>query len=284
MLTVLGVGSAGCDRSDRAFILLDEKVQSGIYLPASSSRPVQLAVGDLISDVVKITDKSLLSDSTFDAAHSSILIFNLDNDLQRQEALRIDNSLDTLAGRWESYVVKDIMVDNVKHLLIAGSDELGTVFGIYHFIEDYLKVSPTYYWSGIAPEKKEALSWQQVRIIQNEPTFKFRGAFINDEDLLSEWKSGGGTRNIDYRYYHQVVDPDVIRPYMETLMRLRFNLVIPASFVDIRNPAEKKLLNIAADRGLFVSMHHIEPLGVSAFSYLNYWKEKGGATVVFFLL
>ena len=114
-----------------------------------------------------------------------------------------------------------------------------------------------------------------MHIAQNEPTFKFRGGFINDEDLLTEWKNGGGERYIDYRYYGQVVHPDVIQRVFETMLRLRLNLVIPASFVDIRNPPEERLVAEAAKRGLFVSMHHIEPLGVSAFAYQNYWKERG---------
>ena len=33
--------------------------------------------------------------------------------------------------------------------------------------------------------------------------------------------------------------------------------------------------NEAARRGLYLSMHHIEPLGVSAFTYENYWAERG---------
>jgi hypothetical protein len=53
------------------------------------------------------------------------------------------------------------------------------------------------------------------------------------------------------------------------------NLIIPASFVDIRNPAEERLVADAARRGLFVSQHHIEPLGVSGFGFANYWRDRG---------
>ena len=59
------------------------------------------------------------------------------------------------------------------------------------------------------------------------------------------------------------------------MLRLRMNLVIPASFVDIRNPDERRLIDEATRRGLFVSQHHIEPLGVSGFGYLNYWRDRG---------
>jgi hypothetical protein len=67
----------------------------------------------------------------------------------------------------------------------------------------------------------------------------------------------------------------------ETAVRMRFNLIIPASFIDIRNPDEAALVNEAAKRGLFLSMHHVEPMGVSAFTYFNYWKQKDGTKPLF---
>ena len=81
----------------------------------------------------------------------------------------------------------------------------------------------------------------------DEPTFRYRGWFINDEDLLTEWFGDGGRRDIAYRYYHQVTSPKATRHVFEALLRLQCNLVIPASFVDIRNPAEERLVRMALD-------------------------------------
>jgi hypothetical protein len=61
----------------------------------------------------------------------------------------------------------------------------------------------------------------------------------------------------------------------EALVRSRCNLISPASFIDIMNPPEAALVEECARRGVFVSQHHVEPLGVSAFSYFNYWKKRG---------
>ena len=226
-------------------------------------------------DVEKISGKRLEIVSQPNEASAQLMIFNLADEAQRTEALALNPSLDTLSGQWEAYVVQNQAINGQQHLLIVGSDERATIFGIYHFVEEYLGVDPMYYWSDLEPDKQDQLAWDEVHIAQNEPTFKFRGGFINDEDLLTEWKNGGGERYIDYRYYGQVVHPDVIQRVFETMLRLRLNLVIPASFVDIRNPPEERLVAEAAKRGLFVSMHHIEPLGVSAFAYQNYWKERG---------
>ncbi|WKN43855.1 glycosyl hydrolase 115 family protein [Tunicatimonas pelagia] len=266
---------ATCQDAAPALILVDNTQSTNIYLPEGTSNPVRLAVDDIRSDVEKITGKQLLISEKLDTTASQMLVFNLADEIQRGEAIRLHPDLDTLVGKWEAYVVQNISVNGKQHLLMAGSDERATMFAIYHFAEDYLSVDPTYYWSGLEPTEREQLAWEEVRIVQDEPTFRFRGWFINDEDLLTEWKNGGGARNIDYRFYSQVVHPEVIRPALETALRLRMNLIIPASFVDIRNPPEERLVAEAAQRGLYVSMHHIEPLGVSAFGYQNYWQEQG---------
>ncbi len=266
---------SACQSSESSFVLVGDGQQAQLYLPSQSSEPIRLAVGDLIADIEKISDQKLSVTDQLSEASSQLMVFNLADPAQAEEVLTLHPDLDTLRGKWESYVVQNLPVDGQQHLLIVGSDERATMFAIYHFIEEYLGVSPTYYWSGLEPAKQDQLAWDEVEIGQDEPTFKFRGGFVNDEDLLTEWKDGGGERNIDYRYYGQVVHPDVIRPVLETMLRLRLNLVIPASFVDIRNPPEERLVAEAAQRGLFVSMHHIEPLGVSAFAYQNYWRERG---------
>ena len=264
-----------CQDAAPVLILVDDRQSANIYLPAGTTDPIRLAVDDLRSDIAKITGKQLLVSEKLDTTALQVLVFNLADEAQRSEAVQLHPDLDTLLGKWEEYVVQNVSFSGKQHLLMAGSDERATMFAIYHFLEEYLGIDPTYYWSGLEPAKREQLAWQEVRIVQGEPTFRFRGWFINDEDLLTEWKNGGGTRNIDYRFYSQVVHPEVIRPVLETALRLRMNLVIPASFVDIRNPPEERLVAEAAQRGLYVSMHHIEPLGVSAFGYQNYWQEQG---------
>ena len=174
-------------------------------------------------------------------------------------------------GPWESYRVES----RGGRLVIEGGDARGTMFGVYAFIEQVLKVDPLGFWSGREPEKHADLSWPEVSLVSGSPSFKFRGWFINDEDLLTEWRESGGKRKLDYPYYTQVVNREAMRAVVEALVRSRCNLIIPASFIDILNPPEAALVEECARRGVFVSQHHVEPLGVSAFSYFNYWKARG---------
>jgi hypothetical protein len=67
----------------------------------------------------------------------------------------------------------------------------------------------------------------------------------------------------------------VVDRVFEALLRAGGNLVIPASFVDVMNEPEAGLVRRAVLRGLYVSQHHIEPLGVSHYGFENYWKARG---------
>ncbi len=176
-----------------------------------------------------------------------------------------------LADAWERYRIQI----TPEEITIGGGHDRALTFGIYHFLEHQLGVDPLYFWSGIAPARADKLVLDPMDYTAEEPAFKYRGWFINDEDLLTEWMPSGGKRNIRYPYYGEVVNPKAMAHVVEAAVRLRFNLIIPASFLDIKNPPERALIDEASRRGLYVSMHHIEPLGVSAFTYQNYWKERG---------
>jgi hypothetical protein len=241
------------------FTLVNQTQQAVIYLPQTETQPVQLAVKDLINDIKKITGKTLELVDKKPLKKQAIFIQTLQN--TQEETYKIQNQK--------------------GNLYIEGGNELGTIFGIYHFIEHYLGVDPMYFWNDKEPPQQAVLSWKNINYQSSKPTFKYRGWFINDEDLLTEWLDSDGKRNIDYPFYQQVVSPEAIKKVCETALRLRFNLIIPASFIDIRNPAEAALVKEAAKRGLYLSMHHVEPMGVSAFSYFNYWKEKDGTKPLF---
>ena len=259
-----------------SFLLAGPNRQATVILADNEPECVRLAVADLVSDIHKITGQTLrvVSAMPEQSYQNAVIIGTAGQSVLVSKYLP---NTKQLAGKWENYRVQSVG----NNLVLAGSDERGTMFAVYHFIEQYLGVDPLYFWSDREPEKRATLRWDDVSITQHTPTFRYRGWFINDEDLLTEWQRPGepvsvGKRNIDYPFYGQVVNPQTMRHILEGLVRLRQNLIIPASFIDIRNSAEAALVNEATRRGLFVSMHHVEPMGVSAFTYFNYWKEKAG--------
>jgi len=210
-----------------------------------------LAAADLASDLEKVLGKPA---RTVPADQAQIVI-SLDESIHEPEGFRIET--------------------DAEKVRICGADELGVIYGIYRFSHQYLGVDPYWYFKDLLPEPREAVVVPCGVVRSKKPTFHYRGWFVNDEDLLTEWKNGGGTRFIDYPFYHQVTHLDVIDRVFEALLRAGGNLVIPASFVDVMNEPEARLVQRAAQRGLYVTQHHIEPLGVSHYGFENYWKAKG---------
>ncbi|HNX34069.1 MAG TPA: glycosyl hydrolase 115 family protein [Kiritimatiellia bacterium] len=254
LISGLAVLACACEACAAGFEWVTAERVAPIIVAAGEPEFVRLAAEDLASDVQKITG--------------------------RKPEVRAGGAIPpgpcvTIAtragGPWESY-----RADTAgERLVIEGGDARGTMFGVYAFCERYLKVDPLYFWSGREPAKRAELRWDAVSLASGAPSFKYRGWFINDEDLLTEWKESAGERHIDYQFYNQVVNPGVMRAVVEALVRSGYNLIIPASFIDILNPAESAIVEECARRGVFVSQHHVEPMGVSAFSYFNYWKARG---------
>jgi hypothetical protein len=183
-------------------------------------------------------------------------------------AVTIDPTMGT-----ESWRLK---IDEQRIELRAG-DDLGAIFGLYRFAETFLGVDPFWFWKDHprGGTTRDRLDLPPQTLESSPAAFRYRGWFVNDEDLLTGWKDGGGERDLDYPYYGQVVHPDVIDRVLETLLRCGGNLVIPASFVDVMNPDEARLVRQVIDRGLYITQHHIEPLGVSHFGFETYWRRRG---------
>ena len=228
---------------------------ASIFVPTTAAAYLHLAAEDLAGDVEKITGRrpSITADR---AACQPCIV------------LALDTSTTEHPERFHMKVTGE-------EVTIRGTSDRALMHGVYYLAEHQLGVDPLYFWSGLEPEPRADLALAPMSYDSGEPDFDFRGWFINDEDLLTEWMDSGGKRNIRYRYYGDVVNPEAMAHVVEAAVRLRFNLIIPASFLDISNPPEKALLDEAARRGLYLSMHHIEPLGVSAFTYENYWAERG---------
>jgi hypothetical protein len=243
-----------------------------IHLPDNPTSPaIAAALGDLRRDVASVFPTS-------DAARPRWSL-----DIARSG---------TLAP--ETFVL-EITADRGIH--ITGGGELGVVYGLYEFSHRFLGVDPLWFWKDIPPAPLADFAPAPQRIESGEPAFRYRGLFINDEDLLGLWRTPAGERFRDWprrdatladppdehhdnyehrllRYYAPVVAADTMEAFFEAALRLRCNLVIPASFIDILHEPEAAIVRAAVRRGLFVSQHHVEPLGVSHFAYETWcWKN-----------
>ena len=102
------------------------------------------------------------------------------------DALAAAGKLDTMgvAGKWESAVIQAVanpVAGVTRALVIAGSDRRGTVYGIYE-LSQRIGVSPWYWWADVMPTQATTITVDGGVFKQGEPTVKYRGIFINDEE------------------------------------------------------------------------------------------------------
>lgn len=228
--------------------LFDKRSDCAIGLPENGTAAISLAAADLQRDLRKISGHTQGFPIAAGYENAAILIRTVPGDSA------------------EAYTI-DITDDAVT---ITGSDTLGTVFGIYAFSTRCLQVLPVWQLVDMFPQPREAMELPAQIITSAPRTIRLRGWFINDEDLLCDFKASGKHRRIDYGYYANVLHMDVLDMVLETALRMEINLVIPGSLADIDNPAEEEMIQAVTRRGLYVSQHHIEPVGVSFFACENY--------------
>ncbi len=117
---------------------------------------VRLAAEDMSSDVKKITGhKPPVAVRGSVPPGGCVLIGSVSNPTAVEMFKRVSLPVSSIAGEWEAYKVTS---HKGNFLTIAGSDERGTMFGLYAFAEKYLHVDPLWFWSGIEPEKKALLN------------------------------------------------------------------------------------------------------------------------------
>ena len=229
-----------------------------IFLSADAPEPLQLAAQDLMQDIQKATGGTVMPSIIHTMPSHDGIVVRILPEVFPNEAV-------------ENYHLHS-EANNL--LFIDGSDMRGAIYGIYAFSADFLHLDPCYLWTQIPIRRLKSFRWKNIERQTGNPAIRYRGVFINDEDLLTGWEIGG-PRHTEYKYYHTVISRNTARRVAETLIRMGYNQAIPASFVDIRNPEEDMLLEEFSRRGFILTMHHVEPLGVSAFGFDNYWRAKG---------
>lgn len=225
---------------------------------------VGLACEDLKKDLKKTAGIDVISEEAYRAESGAITVGTIEC---ANYVLLVKEYFDCLPAAWEEYAVK-ILEDRI---VVVGVDKRAAMWGIYH-ISKLLGVLPGSVMTESVPKLCLELAEGEYR--DRPKSYKFRGWFLNDEDLLCKWHLGGGTRNHDYPFYDTLTDVSTLEPLVETALRMGINLMIPASLLDIDDPRQEKLVAYCQSRGMYISQHHIEPLGVSYWNYEAYYKKQ----------
>ncbi|GHJ34941.1 glycosyl hydrolase 115 family protein [Streptomyces sp. TS71-3] len=224
-----------------AFPLAARRTAAPLVVSAGDHPGVLRAVADLRDDIERVTGVRPALEKTPEGAaapkHSAagareiVLVGTLGRS-PLVDALVTSGKLDASAvrGKWETSlqaVVERPLPGVDRALVIAGSDQRGTIFGAYD-VSLGIGVSPWYWWDDVRPVRRDALYVLPGAHTQGTPAVKYRGIFINDENpALGTWapayfgpgKAEGFEGGFNADFYARV---------FELLLRLKANYLWPA--------------------------------------------------------
>lgn len=235
------------------------------YWMGADEPPIECALRDLSADLERVLAARLQRVARPDRGAGLVLV-NLKQ--QSWPGLKISK------GGWERY---EIALHDGR-IVIAGSDTRGLVFGIYQFSQHALGVDPLHFWIPRKPEARQSVDPARAVTVSPSPTFKYRGWFVNDEDLLERWRYGTRRETPAWRTLeiHKSISLETYERLFELMLRLRVNLVIPATATDISRPEVLQVFERIRRRGLLFSQHHIEPVGVCpGYAFVEYCRREG---------
>lgn len=174
-----------------------------------------------------------------------------------------------MSGKWECFgfkVLQNPVPGVTNALMIVGSDVRGTAFGVFDLSEK-IGVSPWYWWADVPVKKKKELITYHATHFTIEPTVKYRGIFLNDEDWgLRPWAEK------TFEPEKKNIGPKTYAKIFELLLRLKANLIWPAMhpgtapfYEDPENAAT------AAAYSIVVGTSHAEPM---MRNNVGEWNEK----------
>ena len=252
------------------FSLVGKKDKACVYYDAQDFEVVKTTAGLFANDVKEVSGQILGVATTKEAPQKNCIIVGTlgHNEWINQMIAKKKLDVEPLKDRWESYLVQLVRnplpgVD--KALVIVGSDRRGAAYGLLS-VSRTIGVSPWYWWADAPIVKKDQLHLKVDKYISKEPTVKYRGIFINDEDWgLYRWSK----RNFEKAVGN--FGPRTYAKVCELLLRLQANYLCPAmhdaSMAFHRIPENR----VVADRfAIIMGSSHCEPL---LFNTASEWKR-----------
>ncbi len=169
-------------------------------------------------------------------------------------------SPEKVLGKREVYAFDEFKgfpgLEGKKVFVIAGSDKLGTIYGLYH-LSEMIGVSPWHYFGDVKPLIREEIVFDpsEFPVVSHEPKIEYRGFFMNDD-----WPSLGGWVTNAFDDFNEVFYEHVF----DLLLRLRGNFMWPAMWSAVFNNDGKAYPEASAvladELGITMGTSHHEPL------------------------
>ncbi|MFK7915227.1 MAG: glycosyl hydrolase 115 family protein [Pseudomonadales bacterium] len=235
--------------AESALTLVRPGQRADIVLSPSAHSAVRQAALFLAADIEKMTGQKPAIVTQATPGKPSIRLVTLG-----EGAIHPSIAAEHLGGQWESFRIQT----TEDAVWLIGSNPRGTAFASYT-LSEHLGIDPLYHWTGYTPAKQATLALKPIKFDSGEPTFKYRGLFHDDEDILPRPLDDNGYP----QYAGGAVDPVWYERFFETALRLRMNQVAP--FVRVVRPLAVR--QMASDWGLMYTSHHYDILLSNPFGY-----------------
>jgi hypothetical protein len=214
--------------------------RSSIVIDPSEPAALRRAAADLASDMSKVFGATPAVVGSSDAASSSAVHVCLS--ARSCDGLR--------PGGAEVLAIRAVP----GGVMLTGSDLRGAIYAVYEFSRRFLGVDPFYYWNDHEPARMVSVRIPADASIQDgPPQFRYRGWFINDEDLFTGWKPDPAS-GFSLELWDKI---------FETLLRVKGNMIVPGTFLFPDEPQ----VAAASERGLIITQHHIEVVGLNTYRW-----------------
>ncbi len=249
--------------SGRAAIAVGDGDYLGIFHAADS----------LAADIAMVTGKDAgvypVTEDTIQDADGRLEEFQADADGENPDTIIIAGTIEHpwiaelvaegrldlsgITGKWECYHMEVLEQPGYgfgRALVVAGSDKRGAIYGIYK-ISELLGVSPWVWWADSVPKKQAAPELTIRSMDSKEPSVRYRGFFINDENpCFLNWcinQYGGVNQGAYVRIF-------------ELLLRLKGNYLWPAMWGKSFNIDDPECPALADEYGVVMGTSHHEPM------------------------
>lgn len=242
------------------FKLVYGQTAADVLISPDDFKVVGIAAHDFAADIERVTGVKPKVKNTTEKATTNVVIIGTLGKNSLIDNLAKSGKIDVLPiqNKWESFLITTVRnpLPNVENaLVIVGSNRRGTAFATYEMSQK-IGVSPWVWWADATPEHRENLIVSNGKYVSGEPSVKYRGIFLNDEDWgLQPWAAKNfepETSNIGPKTYAKI---------FELLLRLKANTCW-AAMHEVTKPFNEVPGNaqIADDYAIVMGSSHAEPM------------------------
>ncbi len=166
-----------------SFGLFTPNAVAAICIDDTDAKVVSIAANAFANDVQLMSGKQMPVLHAIPAKGFAVVAGTIGQSKLIDELIKSNKlNVSAIKNGWERFIIQIVGTK----LVIAGSDRRGTAYGIFH-LSRTMGVSPWVYWADVTPAKKKQL-YVSGSYISKEPSVKYRGIFLNDEDWgLQPW-------------------------------------------------------------------------------------------------